>query len=58
MEGYPIPTDEAEFAADERKAIIEFDGEGDGQVEEREACRVADSKDEFNLELSGIKRFI
>jgi len=24
--GYPIPTDEAEFAEDERKAIIEFDG--------------------------------
>ena len=30
----------------------------DGEVEESEACRVADSKDEFNLELSGIKRFI
>jgi hypothetical protein len=26
-EGYPIPTDEAEFAADERAAIIEFDGD-------------------------------
>ena len=25
-EGYPIPTTEAEFAADERAAIIEFDG--------------------------------
>ena len=24
-EGYPIPTNEAEFAADERKAIVEFD---------------------------------
>ena len=24
--GYPIPTDEAEFAADEKAAIIEFDG--------------------------------
>jgi len=38
MEVYPIPTDEAEFAADERKAIIEFDGEGDGQVEESKAA--------------------
>ena len=27
-EGYPIPIDEAEFAADERAAIIEFDGDG------------------------------
>lgn len=26
MDKYPIPTDEAEFAEDERKAIIEFDG--------------------------------
>jgi hypothetical protein len=24
--GYPIPTDEAEFAADERRAIQDFDG--------------------------------
>ena len=29
--GYPIPTDEAEFAEDERKAIIEFDGGDDGK---------------------------
>ena len=26
QDGYPIPTDEAEFAADERAAIQEFDG--------------------------------
>lgn len=26
--GYPIPTDELEFAKDERQAIIEFDGKG------------------------------
>jgi hypothetical protein len=33
-EGYPIPTDEAEFAADERAAIIEFDGDGrDGLIQ-------------------------
>ncbi len=28
--GYPIPTDENEFARDERQAIIEFDGGGQG----------------------------
>ena len=28
-EGYPIPDTEKEFAEDERKAIQEFDGQGD-----------------------------
>ena len=34
-QGYPIPETEEEFAEDERKAIIEFDGEGtDGYPKE------------------------
>ena len=32
--GYPIPTDEDEFAEDERRAIIEFDGDGGEATEE------------------------
>ena len=31
--GYPIPTDETEFAADERAAIIDFDGGHDETVQ-------------------------
>jgi len=33
-EGYPIPETELEFAADERAAIIQFDGGPDGPLVE------------------------
>ena len=37
---YPIPTDELEFAEDERQAIIEFDG-GGGQDADDELIQMA-----------------
>ena len=40
VKGYPIPTDEIEYAADEREAIVEFDGGTDQSTVVDDVLRV------------------